>query len=101
MEQIEVGLRIGNSSSQGEKSADQHGGRAGGGGEPLAIAKGADWLLAPGRVEVENPAPLAGSCCSLDAARRSSGFAAGNAAAASSVSSVLKEPQHLGAYHRP
>ena len=51
-----------------------------------------------------NPTPLAGSCYSLDAARRSSGFAAGNAAAAfrtSSVSSVFKEPRHHGAYHRP
>jgi len=37
--------------------------------------------LAPGRVGMGNPTPLAGSCCSLDAARRSSGFAAGNAAA--------------------
>ena len=58
--------------------------------------------LAPGGVG--NPTPLAGSCCSLDAARRSSGFAAGNAAAAfrtSSVSSVFKEPPHHGAYHRP
>ena len=47
--------------------------------------------------------PHAGSCCSLDAARRSSGFAAGNAAAAfrtsSVLSSVFKEPQHHGAYH--
>ena len=54
---------------------------------------------ASGCVGVRNPTPLAGSCCSLDAARRSSGFAAGNAAAAfrtSSVSSVVKEPQHPG-----
>ncbi|HTP30227.1 MAG TPA: hypothetical protein VMK12_31785, partial [Anaeromyxobacteraceae bacterium] len=29
-------------------------------------------------VGVGNPTPLAGSCCSLDAAHRSSGFAAGN-----------------------
>jgi len=60
--------------------------------------------LRPGRVEVGNPTPLAGSCCSLDAARRSSGFAAGNVAAAfrtSSVSSVFKEPQHHGVCHRP
>jgi len=57
--------------------------------------------LGRGRVGVGNPA---GSCCSLDAARRRSGFAAGNAAAAfrtSSMSSVFKEPQHHGAYHRP
>ena len=53
--------------------------------------------LAPRRVGMGNPTPIAGSCCSLDAARRSSGFAAGNAAAAfrtSSVSSVFKEPRH-------
>jgi len=51
-----------------------------------------------------NPTPLAGSCCSLDAARRSSGFAAENAAAAfrtSSVWSVFKEPRHHETYHRP
>ena len=51
-----------------------------------------------------NPTPLAGSCCSLDAVRRRSGFAAGNAAAAfrtSSVSSVFKEPRHHGACHQP
>ncbi|HTP51427.1 MAG TPA: hypothetical protein VMK42_12070, partial [Anaeromyxobacteraceae bacterium] len=42
----------------------------------------------PGRVGMGNPTPLAGSCCSLDAARRSSGFAAGNAAAAFRTSSV-------------
>jgi len=57
----------------------------------------------PGRVGMGNPTPLAGSCCSLDAARRSSGFAAGKATAAfrtSSVSSVFKEPRLHGAYHR-
>jgi len=56
------------------------------------------------RAPVSSMLPLAGSCCSLDAARRSSGFAAGNAAAAfrtSSVSSVFKEPPQHGACHRP
>ena len=44
--------------------------------------------LRPGRVRMGNPTRLAGSCCSLDAARRSSGFAAGNAAAAFRTSSL-------------
>ena len=50
-----------------------------------------------------DPTPLAGSCCSLDAARRSSNFAGGNAAAAFrtwSVSSVFKGPQHHGVLTR-
>jgi len=57
-------------------------------GNPLRRATRSD---APDRVEVGHPTPLAGSCCSLDAARRSSGLAAGNAAAAFRSSSEFSK----------
>jgi len=69
-----------------------------------ALFRRAAPLCKPKHADAGKTTPPAVPCHSLDAARRSSGFGAGNAAAAfrtSSVSSVFKEPPHHGANHRP